>query len=264
MVTEPLPQPAADDPRTQRLAKNLTAVRQRVAAACRQAGRPADAVRIVGVTKYVSADDTARLVDCGVRDLGESRPQLLWEKAAALADPAPPLRWHMIGHLQRNKIRRTLPLLSLLHSLDSERLAEAIATEASRLGQVCEAMIEVNLTGDPGRSGVSFHDLPRLAESVASQAAIRLVGLMGMAAKPEGPDTAPRAQFARLREARDRLQGLFQPAAGDSTDTPGRGSTTPQGELSLGMSGDFEEAILEGSTIVRIGSILWEGLREPV
>lgn len=243
---------AAHDPRTARLLTNLARVRERVAAACEQASRRVEEVRIVGVTKYVDAADTARLLACGLTDLGESRPQLLWEKAAALAEQEPAPRWHMIGHLQRNKLRRTLPMLSLLHSLDSHRLLTAVDEEAARLSRPCAALIEVNLTGAPQRSGVSFEDLDRLVEAAAASEWIRLVGLMGMADKPEPGGDSPRRQFARLREARDRLQGLFVAYA----DRPG-----PLGELSLGMSGDFEDAILEGSTMVRIGSVLWEGLR---
>lgn len=242
----------ANDPRTARLLMNLARVRERVAAACEQASRRVEEVRIVGVTKYVDAADTARLLACGLTDLGESRPQLLWEKAAAMAEQEPAPRWHMIGHLQRNKLRRTLPMLSLLHSLDSHRLLTAVQEEAARLGRPCAALIEVNLTGAPERSGVSFEELDRLAEAAAASKWIQLAGLMGMADKPEPGGDSPRRQFARLREARDRLQGLFVAY----TDRP-----APPGELSLGMSGDFEDAILEGSTMVRIGSVLWEGLR---
>lgn len=242
---------ASNDPRTARLKENLAHVRGSVAAACEQACRDVEEVRIVGVTKYVDAADTARLLACGLTDLGESRPQLLWEKAAALSEHAPAPRWHMIGRMQRNKLRRTLPTLSLLHSLDSQRLLTAVAEEAARLGRPCTALIEVNLTGAPQRSGVGFAELDRLAEAAAASEWIRLVGLMGMADKPEPGGDSARRQFARLREARDRLQGLFVAYA----DRSG-----PPGELSLGMSGDFADAILEGSTMVRIGSVLWEGL----
>ena len=242
---------APNDPRTARLETNVARVRERVAAACKQACRGVEEVRIVGVTKYVDAADTARLLACGLTDLGESRPQLLWEKAAALSEHAPAARWHMIGHMQRNKLRRTLPTLSLLHSLDSQRLLTAVAEEAARLGRPCTALIEVNLTGAPERSGVSFEELDRLAAAAAASDWIQLAGLMGMADKPEPGGDSARRQFARLREARDRLQGLF--VAYD--ERPG-----PPGELSLGMSGDFADAILEGSTMVRIGSVLWEGL----
>jgi len=252
MVDTPPPADAAADPRTARLQANLHAVRQRVADACSAAGRKPDEVQIIGVSKYVSAADTARLLACGLVDLGESRPQLLWEKAAALVDQTPAPRWHMIGHLQRNKLRRTLPLLSLLHSLDSHRLATAVAEEAARTATPCDALIEVNLTGDPGRSGISYEALEPLAEAVAAHRWIRLRGLMGMADRPDRPGDSPRTQFSRLREARDRLQHLFAAPERDAR---------VRGELSLGMSGDFEDAILEGSTMVRIGSVLWEGLR---
>ncbi len=244
---------SASDPRTVRLRSNLARVRERIANACHRAGRSPDRVLLVGVTKYVSAADTVRLLDCGVADLGESRPQLLWEKAATIDDRKPNARWHLIGHLQRNKLRRTLPLVSLVHSLDSLRLARAINEEAAKLGTPCKALIEVNLAGDAGRSGVSFDGLRELAEAAAASEWIQLCGLMGMADKPDASDDTPRQQFARLREARDALQGLFVERAGGS-------SGEPNGELSIGMSGDFEDAILEGATIVRIGSVLWEGL----
>jgi uncharacterized pyridoxal phosphate-containing UPF0001 family protein len=151
----------------------------------------------------------------------------------------------MIGHLQRNKVHRTLPLVSLLHSLDSNRLAATIAEEAAQREAPCRALIEVNLTADPQRSGIRLEELDAFAEKVAGIRWIQVAGLMGMAGKPDDPRASPRRLFAELRGARDRLQRLF--------DGPG--------ELSMGMSSDFEEAILEGATMVRIGSVLWEGLR---
>lgn len=222
-----------------------------MAEACRSAGRnPAD-VRLVGVTKYVSAASTRMLLDAGCLDLAESRPQSLWAKAAALADHASAPRWHLIGHLQRNKIRRTLPLLALLHSLDSVRLLEAIEAEAAAAGLVCDALIEVNLADDPGRTGVMEADVAAVLEAAARAPHVRVLGLMGMAAVPEGADGggAARRQFARLRGLRDDLAGRLP--------TP-----TGLGELSMGMSGDFVEAILEGATLVRVGSVLWEGIEE--
>src|SRR6478735_552827 len=106
----------------ERIAVNLASVRERIAVAARAAGRSPDAVRLVAVTKYVDAATTQWLVDAGCHDLGESRPQQLWDKAAALTDPQ--IRWHLIGHLQRNKVRRTVPLVHLVHSGDSLRLLE--------------------------------------------------------------------------------------------------------------------------------------------
>jgi len=241
---------ALDDP-ADRCRQNLAAVRDRVAEACRLAGRNPGDVRLVGVTKYVSAASTRMLLEAGCLDLAESRPQSLWGKAAALDDHDPAPRWHLIGHLQRNKLRRTLPLLTLLHSLDSVRLLEAIEAEAAGSGLVCEALIEVNLAGDPGRTGVMESDVAAVLEAATRAQHVRVLGLMGMAAVPDGEDSgaAARRQFARLRDVRDKLVARVPTATGLR-------------DLSMGMSGDFVEAILEGSTLVRVGSALWEGLEE--
>ena len=240
---------AAVDDLAERCRHNLASVRDRVAAACRSAGRDPGDVRLVGVTKYVSAESTRMLLDAGCIDLAESRPQSLWAKASALADHAPAPRWHLIGHLQRNKLRRTLPLVSLLHSLDSLRLLESIEAEASASGLVSDALIEVNLAGDPGRTGVMEADVPAVLEAAGRAPHVRVLGLMGMAAVPDGDDSgaAARRQFARLRELRDELAGRLP-------------TVTGLRELSMGMSGDFEEAFLEGATLVRVGSALWEGI----
>jgi hypothetical protein len=241
---------AAENP-ADRCRQNLAGVRDRVAEACRSAGREPGDVRLIGVTKYVSTASTRMLLEAGCLDLAESRPQSLWAKAEALADDALAPRWHLIGHLQRNKIRRTLPLVSLLHSLDSLRLLEAIEVEAAASGRVCEALVEVNLAGDPGRTGVMEADVAAVLEAATRARDVRVLGLMGMAAVPDGQDSgvAARRQFARLRELRDELAGRLPTATGLR-------------ELSMGMSGDFVEAILEGSTLVRIGSALWEGVEE--
>ncbi|MFM8708239.1 MAG: YggS family pyridoxal phosphate-dependent enzyme [Planctomycetia bacterium] len=232
-----------------RVRSNLAAVRERIAAACRRAGRdPAD-VRLVGVTKYVSAESARLLLEAGCVDLAESRPQSLWAKALVLGGHDPQPRWHLIGHLQRNKLRRTLPLLTLLHSLDSRRLVAAIEAEAAAVGVVCDVLVEVNLAGDPGRTGVMEADVAAVLEEAARAAHVRVLGLMGMAAVPDGQDggATARRQFERLRGLRDDLAARIPTPAGLR-------------ELSMGMSGDFEEAILEGSTLVRVGSALWEGI----
>jgi pyridoxal phosphate enzyme (YggS family) len=235
---------AADRP-ADRCRRNLHAVLDRIAAACGRAGRDPAEVRLVGATKSVPAELARLLAEAGCPDLAESRPQSLWAKATALAGLEPPPRWHLIGHLQRNKIRRTLPLLTLLHSLDSHRLLEALETEGAVAGIICEALVEVNISREPGRTGVGEADVEALLEAAGRAPHVRVVGLMGMASLPEAG--AARAEFARLRELRDRLEGH---------------GAAPGGlrELSMGMSGDFEEAILEGATIVRIGSALWEGM----
>ena len=232
------PVPSADELR-RRCGENLAALETRIAAVCQRAGRGVGEVTLIGVTKYVGADLTRMLVECGCRELAESRPQQVWDKAAALADLAP--RWHLVGHLQRNKVRRTLPVVSLVHTLDSLRLLTAIEAEAAVAGRPCDVLVEVNLTADPERSGCPEAEVPAAASHV------RLRGLMGMASHPDSAAADARRDFARLREMRDRL----------AHDVP------PEmlRELSMGMSGDFVEAILEGSTMVRIGSALFEGLR---
>ncbi len=232
-----------------RIAGNLAVVRERIAAACQQAGRSATSVRLVAVTKYVSADLSRLVLEAGCPDLAESRPQAIWEKAAAL-EGSPAVRWHLVGHLQRNKIRRTLPLLAMLHTLDSLRLLEAVAAAADSVAdrQPCDTLVEVNLTADPGRSGVAIEDAAAVVLAAAKAPGIRLRGLMGMAGRPDAAGADARRDFARLRRLRDDLAARLP-------------DPTMLAELSMGMSGDFEEAILEGATIIRVGSALFEGLR---
>lgn len=228
------------------VAERLAEIRERVTEACRQAGRLAADVRIIGVTKYGDIDAAREVLAAGCLDLGESRPQELWRKAEALAGAAPAPRWHLIGHLQRNKVRRTLDVVSLIHTLDSRRLLAALNEEAGRQGRVCEALVEVNLAADPGRTGVSAAEASDLVAAAEACQHVRICGLMGMASVPDGSDAAAQArrQFAQLRELRDRLQR--------------ESSAETLTELSMGMSGDYVEAILEGATMVRIGSALFE------
>ncbi|MCE9630792.1 MAG: YggS family pyridoxal phosphate-dependent enzyme [Planctomycetia bacterium] len=216
-----------------------------MAEACRRAGRGVGEVTLIGVTKYVGADVARILVECGCRELAESRPQQLWDRAAALADLAP--HWHLVGHLQRNKVHRTVSVVSLMHTLDSLRLLTAIEAEAASAERSCDVLVEVNLTADPERSGCGEADVPALVAAAVAAPHVRLRGLMGMASHPDAAGADARRDFARLREIRDRLAREVPPEM--------------LRELSMGMSGDFEEAILEGSTMVRIGSALFEGLR---
>jgi pyridoxal phosphate enzyme (YggS family) len=235
-----------EDGRIARLRTNLEGIRQRISEACRRASRAPSEVRVVAVTKYVDAATAAHLHAAGCHDLGESRPQALQVKAAALADLHPLPRWHLIGHLQRNKVRRTMPLVALMHSLDSRRLLEALEAAGREAGRRWAALVEVNLADDPARTGARPDEAAALMAAAQGLAHVEIRGLMGMARLPDGQPAAARADFAALRELRDRLRVDLPPGS------------LP--ELSMGMSGDFEEAILEGSTLVRIGSALFEGL----
>ena len=210
-----------------RLSENLARLHERISAAAVASGRTAGAVTLVAATKYLSAELARRIVLAGCRDLGESRPQELWAKASALADL--PVAWHFIGHLQRNKIRRTLPPISLLHSVDSQRLLAAVNDEAAALGQSLRALLEVNISGETNKHGFSPEELKRLFDGWPNYSHVRVCGLMGMAALAGGP-AAAESDFARLRALRDQLTGALP--GGLSLD-----------ELSMGMSGDFEAAI---------------------
>jgi pyridoxal phosphate enzyme (YggS family) len=227
-----------------RIRANLQAVRERIAAAATAVGRAPDDVTLVAVTKYVDTATTRLLVDCGCRDLGEARPQKLWEKAAELTDPE--IRWHLIGHLQRNKIRRTLPLVHLFHAADSLRLLVELDAEAAALPRgKSQILLEVNVSGDAAKHGFAPDDLSPLVDELAKLERLDIRGLMTMTGLEADAD-AQRRQFAQLRELRDRLR----------RDWNGRFTLA---DLSMGMSGDFEAAIAEGATIVRVGSALFEG-----
>lgn len=227
-----------------RIAENLARVRGRIADAARKSGREPGAITLLAVTKYVPAEIAAALVKAGCTELGESRPQELWSKAAELADPA--VRWHLIGHLQRNKIRRTLPLVHLVQSIDSRRLLSALNDDAAELGLRPAVLLEVNISGEITKTGLPPGELKPLLEKAEKFSHVKICGLMGMASLTGGA-AAARRDFAQLRRLRDRLAAICP-------------ADVSLSELSMGMSGDFEVAIDEGATIVRVGSALFEGV----
>jgi PLP dependent protein len=228
------------------LAERLAAVRARIAAACARANRDPAEVTLVAVTKTVSPRVAAMMVELGVADLGENRPQELWRKAAELSHL--PIRWHLVGHLQRNKVERTLPLVHLIHSVDSLRLFQAIAAAARTRGSCPPILLQVNASREEQKHGFDVDELVREVPRIVTAAAeLDVAGLMAMAAYSEDPELA-RPAFRELRLFRDRLQREWHLGA------------DPLNHLSMGMSGDFEVAIEEGATIVRIGTTLFEGL----
>ncbi len=227
------------------LQSNLNAVQDRIANAAVLANRQPEEVTLVAVTKYVDAAVTRALFEVGASDLGESRPQVLWPKAEELSEL--PIRWHQIGHLQRNKLRRTLPVVSLVHSVDSLRLLDAIDSLQAELspGERKEILLEVNVSADEAKHGFQPDGMAAVMEHVRGKDNVTVTGLMCMAGFGTTPDQA-RGDFARLRELRDSVQDEY--------------SDMSLGRLSMGMSGDFEQAIAEGATHVRIGSVLFEGI----
>jgi PLP dependent protein len=224
------------------ITENVTEVRAKIAAAAARSGRRAEEVTLVAVSKYVGAEEIAELLAAGCYDLGESRPQTLWQKAAQFTDPA--LRWHLIGHLQTNKIDRTLPLTHLIHSLDRASLIQPLQQSAQKQALVVPVLLEVNISGDAAKHGFEPEALEPLLDKLAELPNLAVRGLMGMSGLESDPAQA-RREFASLREWRDRLQ----------KNCPER---IQLHELSMGMSGDYESAIEEGATIVRVGSALFE------
>ncbi len=232
---------------SQRIADNVARVRGRIADRAAQCGRSADEITLVAVTKYVGQAEIRQLVQAGCHVLGESRPQHLWPKAEALDDL--PIRWQMIGHLQRNKARRTLPLVELIHSADSPRLIDAIDRVAGELSLRIPILLEVNTSGEDAKHGFAPEAIEPYLGELAERGHVEVRGLMCMAGLGRDAEGA-RADFAALRRLRDRLRTVCPP-------------NVTLDELSMGMSGDYETAILEGATIVRVGSALFEGVGRP-
>lgn len=218
----------------------LTEVRERIASACARVGRDPGTVTLLAVTKTVSPRVAAAIAQLGVHDLGESRPQELWRKAETI----PGIRWHLTGHLQRNKLERTVPQLSLIHSVDSLRLLAALDAFGRKRGEPVPLLLEVNCGREEAKGGLTPEELPAIRDQTVSLAGIRVMGLMTMAPFHENPEQC-RPVFAELRHLRD----AWQTATGQ-----------PLPILSMGMSNDYPIAIEEGSTIVRLGTTLLEGL----
>jgi pyridoxal phosphate enzyme (YggS family) len=218
-----------------RLQDRLQAVEARILAACGRAGRVRSEITLVAVTKGVGIQVARLLPELGLADLGESRPQELWKKAGALKGL--PIRWHMIGHLQRNKIKPTIDFTTMIHSVDSLRLLEELNAQFAK-GFHQPVLLEVNASREPNKHGFAPEEVATVVTSIASYPDIRVEGLMTMAAYNDDPQTA-RSTFREVRRLRDELALK---------------------RLSMGMSNDFEVAIEEGATLIRLGTILFEGL----
>jgi PLP dependent protein len=228
------------------LAERIANVRARIAAACARVNRDPAGVTLVAVTKTVSPRVAGLLPELGVADLGENRPQELWRKAAELKHL--PIRWHLVGHLQRNKVERTLPLVHLIHSVDSVRLLQAVADAARKRGSCPPILLEVNASREERKHGFDYDELIRdIPRIVAAASELDVAGLMAMAAYSDDPEQS-RPTFRNLREFRHRLRSDPLLVA------------RPLSQLSMGMSGDFEVAVEEGATLVRVGTTLFEGL----
>lgn len=222
------------------IAENLQSVQNRIAAACAVSGRREDEVTLVAVTKLVTPVEVRELYRLGVRDFGENRVADGLEQKEALAETDS--RWHLIGHLQRNKAADALAGgFTFIHSVESLKLVDVLDKECEKLGCRAQILLEANVSGETSKYGAAPVELPFLADRAEKAANLDLLGLMTMAPLTDNPESS-RPHFRKLRELRDEL-----------SVTLGR----PLPHLSMGMTGDFEVAVEEGATLVRVGTALY-------
>jgi len=239
------------------LAEKLDAVRQNIAKACAKAKRDPGEVTLIAVTKTAPPEQIREILQLGVPDLGESRVQVLIQRSSQLAEsfarrlqhgdvqqqPPPKMRWHMIGHLQRNKVKQILPIVSLIRSIDSLRLAEELETQGEKTNKKIPVLLQVNASEEKTKYGVAVGAAVHLAEQMDSMEHLQLLGLMTMAALEDNPESA-RPVFVRTREIFEEMK--WHKIGGPSFR-----------HLSMGMSHDYVQAIEEGATMVRIGTALF-------
>jgi pyridoxal phosphate enzyme (YggS family) len=218
-----------------RLAARVAEVHENVTAAVARGGH-GQRVTIVAVTKTHGPDAVTAAWEAGLRDIGENKVQ---EALAKMADVAVPVSWHLVGHLQRNKVK-SLDRFAVLHSLDSARLADAVCEHGLSRGRAVDALLQVNIVGEGTKGGYAPRDLPAESERLAGMAGVRVCGVMVMAPL-DADDMVLRRVFRGAREARELLESAGHPAF----------------ELSMGMSNDFEIAVEEGATMIRLGTVLF-------
>ena len=216
---------------------NVAEVRARVERALDRAGRRGEPVTIVGVTKTFGAEMVNAVVEAGIEDIGENRIQ---EFVAKAGDVIRPCRWHLIGHLQRNKATRAIGRFHLIHSIDSVRIAETLDRLGAERGVTTQALLQVNTSGEDSKHGVTPGEAAATLQTLAGLEHVDIRGLMTIGPLSPDPDHTKRA-FAELRALRETLRGT---------------SGLALAELSMGMSGDFEVAIEQGATIIRVGTTI--------
>jgi PLP dependent protein len=220
------------------ISDNVKAVQERIAAACLRAGRRLEDVQLVAISKTFPAECVREAYDAGLREFGENRVQEAAGKKPALADLD--IAWHLVGHLQTNKARTARELFQWVHSVDSVRLAQKLHQAAASAGARLRVLIEVNLAGEESKTGARAEDVSPLAEEISRLDSLELRGLMVIPPFAQNPeDTRP--YFRRLRELAAQVAGKEIPGVAIN-------------ELSMGMTHDFEVAIEEGATIVRVGT----------
>lgn len=247
------------------LSKRYAEVKERVAQAAIRSGRTPESVYMIAVAKYAEPEDIRELIELGHRDFGENRVQQLSQRAGIInewferirslprtssestIDVDDPVRWHMIGRLQRNKARKIADCTRLIHSVDSLRLAEELQVVANKLDRVIDVLVQVNVSGEESKAGLPIAALGAIAEQIDTMINVRVRGLMTMAPITDDPEKS-RIHFSRCKEIYD---DLIKAGVGEDHFNL----------LSMGMSGDYEVAIEEGANLVRVGTAIF-GERE--
>lgn len=223
---------------------NLKRIKSNIRAAELKAGREEGSVRLIAVSKTVEADKVREAFLCGQREFAENRVQLLREKQEKLQDLSNDISWHLIGQLQTNKIKYCASKVELIHSVDRIELAEALDKYAGAHGFVSEGLLEVNVSGEESKTGLPIDQVDEFLEAFAGIKNVRLRGIMTMA--PLGASEKElRTVFSGARELAERIKSM-------------KLDNAPMGELSMGMSGDYVEAVLEGATMVRVGTAIFQ------
>ncbi len=221
----------------------IARIQDRIAKAAKSCGRSPDEVKLVAVSKTKPVERIQLALEAGQDLFGENYIQEAREKVNALA--ATPARWHFIGHLQSNKAKYAVRLFDLIHSVDSEKLARELNKQAAKIGKVQPVLVQVNISRESSKSGTSRKEAVDLATRISMLESLSLIGLMTMPPFFDNPEKA-RPYFQELRELRDHIRSLAIP--GITMD-----------ELSMGMTGDFEAAVEEGATLVRVGTAIFGG-----
>ena len=222
------------------IAENIRSVEHRIQAACARAGRRRDEVTLICVTKTMPVTDLQEAYDEGQRNFGENRVQEITEKYPLLPDD---IRWHMIGHLQRNKVKYLMDRVVMIHSVDSASLARTISKEAVKAGRTMDILLEVNAAGEESKFGLSYEEVLPLVREIAPLPGLHICGLMTVAPYTDDPETN--------REFFKKLRDLSVDIDRQSIDN------VSMHTLSMGMTGDFEVAIEEGATHIRVGTAIF-------
>ena len=221
--------------------QRLKQVKDRIRQAAESCNRDADSVKLVAVSKTIAAETVREAIEAGVTSLGENYVQEARDKFKSLVQY--PVSWHFIGHLQSNKAKYAVRLFDLIHSVDSLKLARELNKQAAKLEKIQQILVQVNISGEGTKSGISADEAPRLIEEISQLKNLAVKGLMTMPPYFYQPEKV-QPFFAALRELRDQIKAQSLPDV--SLD-----------ELSMGMTGDFEVAIQEGATLVRIGTAIF-------